>query len=262
VRNLFRITPVQLSSDAPSAIPTDALILTIGPQNVPSGLGGGFILYNTHSLPVRLEDSWITQVEPGKGTFSLPLTAYLASPSCGRTLAPVQPYTGAALAATFHASYSLPPDGGENPSYRNRLISFNWGPRYVEPQIALADAWDAPFFYEDRQHVFYVTTTDHYRTVVSFDGFGVLSATSSHFDPVLDLPPLVFKTPPQLRDVPDTIVAGNMIFQGYSTGMQGYLSRSQTIRTAVGATDPISYQGRQIYPGGSIGDVARPAGKV
>ena len=41
--------------------------------------------------------------------------------------------------------------------YASSILQYTWQPRYVQPQPWLPDAWDAPFFYEDRRHLFYVS---------------------------------------------------------------------------------------------------------
>jgi hypothetical protein len=263
-RNLVQITPAVLKPGAPFTISSDALILAIGAQNASSWPSGGFVLYNTHSLPVRFDDIGYTasaSAPPFEFTLHLRLTDIIADPSSGRTLAPVKSYTGANLSATFGVSYWVSPYGPSDPNYANDLIKFDWSTRFVEPQRGLPDAWNAPFFYEDRQHAFYVTTTDQYLSLASFNGYGVLTAKPGSSSSIPDLPPLTCKKPPVSRSEADSIVTGNAIGHGYSTGIQAYLSRSQTIRTAIGNTDPMSYQGRTVYPGGSISDVAQPTGK-
>ena len=56
-RNLVRIVPAQMATGAPFDIPPEALILAIRDpiHALDSVGGGGFVLFNTHSLPVRIE---------------------------------------------------------------------------------------------------------------------------------------------------------------------------------------------------------------
>ena len=118
------------------------------------------------------------------------LVTILALPRPGRTLSPIQPYTGANAAGTFSISYWTGATGGS--AYNNNLIGFNWIPRYVEPQPGSASAWDAAFFFEDRRNLFYVTTSETYETIRGFPGFGIISTTPSLQGTVVNIPPLVF----------------------------------------------------------------------
>ena len=62
---------------------------------------GGFILHNTHSLPVCFDDITFPVIfEP-----EIPLSALLDVPSPSRTFPPAQPYTGGYGSGTFAVSY-------------------------------------------------------------------------------------------------------------------------------------------------------------
>jgi Neuraminidase-like domain/Putative peptidoglycan binding domain/Salmonella virulence plasmid 28.1kDa A protein len=262
-RDLMKISPVTLANLTQGratlpTIPDGALLLAVGSPAASSFPSGGFMLSNTHSRPVRFEDIivWVRLGLPNvlpnlPFSWPMPLTNFVATPASGRYLSPIQPYTGGSAQGTFGISYWTSGGGVKTTSYANQLTGFNWIPRYVEPQLGLDDAWDAPFFYEDRHHLFYVTTSEVVQTINRFNGFGLASvgdAVAAAAAP----PPLVVKQPPQLS-LPDpaAILTGNVIGGGNPVAIQSFLSGATTLRAALGDADPVTYQGRQIYPTGS-----------
>ncbi|HEV2451110.1 MAG TPA: neuraminidase-like domain-containing protein [Streptosporangiaceae bacterium] len=170
----------QLTSGLP---PGDALLLAItGTPPV-----GGFLLHNTHSLPIRFEDINVTfGIDPDDGNLyptQIPLGDAIDVPVPGfpgRSLspAPATPWAGGLSSGTFAVNYLQNPgnpiDGPPVPAYSNSILEYNWLARFTEPQPGLPDAWDAPFIYEDRRNVFYVTTTEKLVTIWEFEGFGLL----------------------------------------------------------------------------------------
>jgi hypothetical protein len=186
------------------------------------------------------------------------LGALVATPASGRDLSPIKPYSGGNAAETFGISYwtsdggsTATAGGAKTTRYTNQLIGFDWIPRYVEPQLGLDDAWDAPFFYEDRQHLFYVTTSETIQTVRFFGGFGTVS-TGAGLATAQALVPLVVKQPVQ-QSLPDpaAIFTGNAIGGGNPVAIQSFLAGAPTLRAALGDAGSVTYQGRQIYPTGS-----------
>jgi hypothetical protein len=237
-RNLVRIVPGQAAISLPN-MPIDALVLAIStlinpfgsPKN-PISVFPGFILHNTHSLPIRLED--VVVFYPRKGP--LPLE----EPVPARVLAPVQPYTGGYDAGSFTISYfdTLTNFNNQNPAFTAGVLGFNWIPRYVEPQPGLAEAWNAPFFYEDRRNLFYVTTREDSVPFYNYLGFGLVSAA---FDPAAPAPKI---TPLISGDVPSR--------DPFAAGL--YLSRAANISVVMGSATAISYGGQSIISTGSLAE--------
>ena len=189
-RNLIQIVPAQLMSplvmtglyNAQFALPDDALILDISGRPAQSP-DGGFVLHNTHSLPVRFDDITVRLRStisfggnPVNVSVPVPLSAVLDAPSPARSFPPAQPYTGGLRQR--HLRHQLPArPGPARRCTRAPSSQYTWLPRYIEPQPWLPDAWDAPFLYEDRRHLFYVTTTESLVPIGRFPGFGILSAS-------------------------------------------------------------------------------------
>ncbi|MGH8608503.1 MAG: neuraminidase-like domain-containing protein [Gammaproteobacteria bacterium] len=114
-----------------------------------------FFLYNTHSLPVRQED------------YQSPMPLILIGPSRYEDTS----------SSTFMITYSkgflfLNPDGTVPDHTLPRSVLKNQiGDRTIEPRHYLQNVWDAPFFYEDSRHVFYVTTTEELVTIPKWNWY-------------------------------------------------------------------------------------------
>jgi hypothetical protein len=189
-RNLWRIVPVTLydlsQKRPPFTLPPDALVLAIrSGRNHPELLepsGPGFILYNTHSQPLRADNITIEFDRGDEG----PLLKFSITPFPIRALDPSVSYTGT-LKGTFQITYQT----DFITKVPRSILDFSRVPRYVEPQPGLLDAWKAPFFFEDRRCIFYVTTKSPTSTMQAHTDFGILSARHSlrrsppHFPPLI-----------------------------------------------------------------------------
>ena len=175
-RNRFRILPAFYSSQNLSAqvlqgsfdVPKDALILMVNPPDSTGflPLGQGFLLHNTHSLPVLTDD-----IKTSVQGYSAPVALgyILDIPASQRVLAPADTYLGANESDTFSIDYYQSAKSAWNGKRDLHLdvLSFTRQPRFVEPQIGPGDVADSPvfygdvtewpFFYEDRRCQFYVT---------------------------------------------------------------------------------------------------------
>jgi ABC toxin N-terminal region/Neuraminidase-like domain/FHA domain/PA14 domain len=268
-RSLLQIVPAQVH-DARSyygsyffqysyPLPDGALLLAIthGGQNK---FTGGFILHNTHSLPVRIDDIY---VESSAGGGFIPwrsLVSLLTAPSPARLLTPSvgAPYTGGSGAGTFGISY-YNGDVTTPPAYTEALFNFSWQPRYVDTQPWLASPWDAPFIYEDRRHVFYVETTESLQRIWTQPGFGITaSAESTAIGKVAGtIPSLVLRqqvvapTAKQIQAITAAV--------GSPAAIQHYLATSTDLTAALPTQLAISYNGQLITPVGSLAGVLPPA---
>jgi Neuraminidase-like domain/Salmonella virulence plasmid 28.1kDa A protein len=141
--------------------------------------GTGFVLYNTHSLPVRMEDVEVIwkvgfpQNDVERWSLSKSLT--VAAPA--RTLLPSLPYSGGTPSSDFTFTINYYANQLEiqtsAPGFSIPLLTSNHTARFADVQPALSNAWDAPFIYEDQLYLFYVKTTEDLATVGNYPGFGV-----------------------------------------------------------------------------------------
>jgi len=121
----------------------------------------------------------------------------------------------------------------------------------VQPNHYVSKLWDAPFFFEDRRNVFYVTTTEQPTWVGGYGGFGV------SFDPGLvatRVPPLVVQTVPQRP--PRFWGDGGPI--GPDPGvidpapMRQFVTEDAYIKQGLATTASVRYGEKQIGPSGAI----------
>jgi peptidoglycan hydrolase-like protein with peptidoglycan-binding domain len=249
-RSWLRLEPTELAGDM-----SGALLL-----NIESPFGnatGGFVLYNTHSLPIRLED-----ISP-----TLPLDSIFAAE---RFLDPVFPYTGGSI-ASIPVWYVLGTDRSFRIEYRgafwplrmpyqtNDILTPTLVPRYVVPQRGSSDGWDAPFFYEDRRNVFYVTTSESLISIWQFGGYGIGYSAPSMTGSTLRFPPVVQRQRPALPDIGVPIAFGTTPSGGDPYAIKQLAGTDANIHTALGSTIAVTYQGQTIGAKGSLAASQTPA---
>jgi pSer/pThr/pTyr-binding forkhead associated (FHA) protein len=182
------------------------------PPGQGSGFLSGFLLYNTHSLPVRHEDAMLPAPVDNSGERRL-------------------------FGLTWPGSQSLEIDY-DSPLWSGYIanipISSLIGIRTVQSQLnafpkwsSTAGAWFSPFFVEDSRHVFYVTTSGSPPADVNADfgagatGIRLAGAAARR------IPPLIIQTRPA--------AAGQKAAMSY----------------LIGSRAPVTYKGRVIAASGS-----------
>jgi hypothetical protein len=265
-RGMLRIAPATFTEVPPAlqaydisfSLPPGALILAVTDASGATTYGG-FILHNTHSLPIRFED--LNLLDPyGNGMvwYEFPFQSILDQPSPTRSFVPSpQPYDGRYTPGTFGITYQS--TVGSLPTYTNQILDYSWTSRQVDCQPGLpgSDAWVAPFFYEDRRNLFYVTTIGTIVPIQLYAGFGILQANPG-ITGNPDLPALVLDSRPK-TPAPAEILAANAAAGGLF-GVQQFVDTSPTIDAALASTGTITYQGQVISPLGSIPGRDRAAG--
>ncbi len=271
-RTLLQIVPAQATETVRFGLrqvgvrynfpmPDGSILLAIT-QGGEASFKGGFILHNTHSLPIRIDDIRVfpLNVIVGHGRFAgVPLVNLLTPPSPSRAFSPAvnPPYTGGYGTGSFGVNY-YNGDVTSAATYTETLFAFSWLPRYIDTQPWLASPWDAPFIYEDRRHLFYVVTTESLRRIWKYPGFGIIGASqgtvavagrtgASVIPPLLLRQPVVASTPKQVQAI--TAAAGN------PAAIQHYLATGTDLSLALPSNLAISYQGQVISPVGSLADL-------
>jgi hypothetical protein len=227
----------------------DSLLVAINPPGYGFGprppSSAGFVLYNTHSLPVIFEDA--------------------ALPPLGHTWYDrffISGSTSYPFSIIYAQQYLMWPPfqllGIEKYYQFSRdVLANNVGNRIVEPQPEWPTdwpSWDKPFFFEDSRHVFYVTSKHQWVSISLSTDFGV---TISRGDGMAaKLPPLVLKDVPQGRIAPKFPVDGRPIEPDLGVmdpaAMQRFVTEDAYIRQGIGATGGVTYGDRQIGPSGAI----------
>jgi hypothetical protein len=249
-RNQVKILPATVTGNFPYAdieapaplpsLPGNALILAISTPIDPFPLlalgGSGFLLHNTHSSPIPLEDIPVPDGYGGN------LGDYLDIPTPCRLLEPpydpyqnsAPPYTGGTMSDTFFGYYYQTPWDFEDgaPEFSPYILDFNWQPRIVDAQPGLADAWYAPFLYEDRRNLFYVTTTLSLQTVYIYRGWGAYNYFPVQQTKPPAIPPLQIG---RIEGTPGNISIGltaktSVAFQGARIGAIGATTLPKAVR--------------------------------
>jgi hypothetical protein len=238
-RDRIRIIPAQFTGTNPNlqeggpssryyfSIPGDALILAI--TGTPEGQNCGFILHNTHSLPIRFDEISVSvdYFSGGSlvGTDDYLLISTLDLPPFLQSFhpAPGIPYTGMYGSGTFIVDLA----DASGILYTAPIMEFNWLPRFIGSQPGLPDQWSAPFFYEDRRNLFYVTTTQSTGPAWGSQSFGLLRATPIPLSVATKIPPLLLSEPsrPGMGGIKATLVLPTTVsYQGQVISLTGSMS--------------------------------------
>jgi peptidoglycan hydrolase-like protein with peptidoglycan-binding domain len=274
LRNLIRIEPSQYTGQqitvgggtvSPADLAGALILAVVIPQSwmdllVPGAVDPtpGFLLYNTHSLPIPLEDMELNYTFSAGGPLCTgPLTYLLDTPVPCRGLTPLaQPYTGAIGTGDFVINYygTYNSVQFDSPTLSNDLLGYTRIPRLIDAQPYLADANLAPFLYEDRRYLFYVTTKQAWVTIRQ-PVFGVPFGTFTSAATAFNIPPIVMRQGPiALPPGGDPVLdfTGKVSAATDPAALQTYAAAqapniSVALHTGVGVT----YQGQQLTPTGS-----------
>jgi hypothetical protein len=187
----------------------------------------GFLLYNTHGLPVSAT--------------AMPLAFPFGYAWWFET-----------AGATFPAVYGdrtpeVPPE-----SVSREMITRNTVIQAVAPCHHLSDAWDAPFFLEDRRNVFYVTTHEEPVWISNYRGFGV--AIAPGIRAAEQMAPLVVQIGPPIP--PKYWGDGGPIGQNPSAvdpaPITRYITEDAYIRQGLATSASVQYGDVQIGPSGAL----------
>lgn len=150
-------------------------------------------------------------------------------------------------------SYPADPDEGSpkaDPRSSSSVLKNSINSHAVQPNHpVVGDSWDAPFFYEDARHAFYVTTTEQLVPVHQWDDFGLYVTQPSNAE--LTLAPLVFEP---ARIVPDPVgpISRQPGFGGIDpSSVERYVTEDAYIRKAIGTSGTVRYGDTEIGLAGS-----------
>lgn len=194
------------------------------------GVGSSYFdVYNTHSLPVRKEDI-------PSGGFVLDL--WRSDRDISATSDPLEiTYWHSMLAkVTVDA--------------KRDLLKTSSPLTPTVPLQDLAQPWEAPFFLEDRRHVFYVNTTKEPVWIPTNLHFGI--PPHAVVSPAAKVPPLV------LAQDPNTFVKPKLWGDGGPPNVtidpapiERFVTEDAYIRQGIGATGVVTFGNKQIGPGGA-----------
>lgn len=184
-----------------------------------------FLLYNTHSLP-------ILEVHSPYSIMDLVGTSTSFTPRFN----------------TFSENLIITyPKINMSPLFRTVLIN-KVSDRAIVPLHTLQNPWDAPFFYEDSRHVFYVTTQEKFVSVAQWNDLGV---TTKPPKMAFDIPPLIFEA---IEIIPDRL--GPVINQpGFGvidpSPIEHFIKKGTYIHRGIGSSGTVRFGDKEIGPAGS-----------
>ena len=231
--------PLDLGQFAPagqSAFDRSRVILSIGEEEkalridvIGQQTFKSFLLYNTHSLPV-----------PG-----------IAPLSIGERARSLENVDG----KSFDIEYSL---GGMHLPFEQHILDLR-APALpfstLAPTHKLSDPWDAPFFFQDSLHVFYVTTEERQVPIKDRSDYGVRVNLGSSGD--VSIAPVVFpldstvKTRPEFGKVPSGVSPDGVD----PVAIRRFITEDAYIHRGLATVGSVMYGGSQIGPAGKIADV-------
>jgi hypothetical protein len=192
-----------------------------------------FLLYNTHGLP-EVNAEW---------------PEVLPSVQKSRTLYVSESVSNANL---FSISYWT----GDEHSFSRDILDSRLPFEEIEPLHYLSDYWTAPFFYQDRRHVFYVTSSAQLVRLDLYPDYGLT------LDPgpmqVAKIPPLVVKVDPRLEGMPPIWGGGDPIRPKVNpivvntAPITRFVTEDIYIQRGLGTPGDITYGDKQIGPSGMI----------
>lgn len=200
-----------------------------------SPYGGYFILYNTHSLPVRKEDdSRPPRLKP-RGLFL----------SADRSFQTIN--------GSFSITYNI------LTGMEDVLGNWKWNPqkwerpvlntkerlsmRVIYPSHNQSSIFTTPFFYEDSRHVFYVSTSDRPVTISEFTGLGFNEYLPKR---ELYIPPLVLESPPKIRDRLGPVTMDSRIAVVDTAPMKRFVTEDAYIKKGIATTGTVRFGDKDI----------------
>ncbi|TMV44388.1 PA14 domain-containing protein,virulence plasmid 28 protein [Paenibacillus mesophilus] len=209
-----------------------------------SGQGqSSFRMYNTHSLPVRGEDIPFEEFDL-KDIFE-------QSKKPSRKLDP----SGSIFTITYRHSGLYHLDIKKDSSLTRAVVKNGIGDRVIEPLHPLQNPWDAPFFYEDSRHLFYVKTAERIVRIPEWNEYVPIPKPNKDWIiPNLVMPE--FKIPKLPREVFDMV--GN---PGIKTVRPEQINRFVTedayIKQGIGTLGTVLYGDKEIGLTGRVSGSVR-----
>jgi len=111
--------------------------------------------------------------------------------------------------------------------------------RNVPPRHSLQNPWEAPFFYEDSSHVFYVTTEKQPVPLPAWDVVGVAAIPE---DPGSEIPSLVLEDTKRVKPKPEPDPVTRITPDATARAIiQRFVSEDDYISKAIATTGTIGY---------------------
>lgn len=122
----------------------------------------------------------------------------------------------------------------------------------VDPRQPLDDVWDAPFFYRDKRHVFYVTTVEKVVTLRDSNFYG-----PGAWNDAASIPSLVFPIDRYKAgfDPGAPVEAGESMAVRNPGMMTKFVTEDAYVHTGLAAGGTVQFDGAQVGPSGAMGEI-------
>jgi hypothetical protein len=120
------------------------------------------------------------------------------------------------------------------------------GEYFINP---LQNPWVAPFFYEDRRHVFYVTTSERIAQISQWDRYGIIP---DRVQPRLAIPPLVSEPENVIPERYGSIVTAPNMRVADRAPIGRLVSEDAPIDKVIGTAGTVRYGDKEIGPMGVV----------
>ena len=149
----------------------------------------------------------------------------------------------------FTVSYRDSSASGDNWNFDQKVLKSGELYEVMGPRHPLARLFDSPFFFQDRQHVFFVEPA---RSLVTVGGSLDIGVWKPPQDLVIDLPVLV--EPEIIIPPEDFLLPPDLIRPGVvdPSPVESFLGRDRYVHRVMGTTGTVAFGGRVIGPGGSM----------
>jgi hypothetical protein len=183
-----------------------------------------FLLYNTHSLPIRGEEAGDDVSQITTGFFEQ------------RSLETNN--------QIFDITYGRP----GIPSFERHIIKSSIGANLTSTSFRPGTSWDAPFFYEDSRHSFYVNTKERSVTVPGYFDYGLTTQPPQEFQ----IAPVVEPPQPPIRDQSNFVMIDPRIVMLDPAPLQRFVTEDAYIKKGIVTTGTIRYGDKDIGPTGIL----------
>ncbi|MBF6650643.1 neuraminidase-like domain-containing protein [Methylobacter sp. BlB1] len=183
---------------------------------------GSFLLYNTHSLPIQEEDTPI---------------AFGLSGEHQRRLSTENDV----LAISYD---KFQPGVGMAPDFSHDVLKTQiYGDQTIEPRHSVKSPRDTPFFYEDRHHVFFVSTTEQPLAIPKWIGYIPITFRSK-LD--LTIPPLVLEKVSVVTDLLGPKISGRNMEVVNTAQIERFVSEDAYIKKSISTAGTILFGGTEL----------------
>jgi Neuraminidase-like domain/Salmonella virulence plasmid 28.1kDa A protein len=193
-----------------------------------------FLLYNTHSLPVRGEEAESDLSQLIIGLF--------------------KPQSLQVEGQIFTVNYAQSGIVGGSVLFNRSILANNIKANFTATtfQQSLTRPWDAPFFYEDSRHVFYVSTKERSVQIPDFTNYGYNPPTTVFQPSDFPISPVVVAPLAPIRDRFGSVIVDPRVTTLDSAPLQRFVTEDAYIKKGIVVKGTIRYGDKDIGLTGTL----------